>query len=349
MPRFSADYWEFDARYTEVARQTHPSSMRLFAWILLVLLVLAAIALTITPWIQTSSGMGQVTAIDPSKRQHELHTLVAGRVDEWFVNDGDRVSAGDPIVRIVDNDVNLVQRLESEMSALQAQQQAARLAAQTAERDYERRRLLRDQGLASERDLEQARIRLQEMRVAESNVDAQLARSSVLQTQLSQQTVFAPGDGVVVETNAAAASTYVQRGAAVATFLPDNPDPVVTLLMPGRDIPLIRPGDRVRLQFDGWPAVQFSGWPSVAVGTFGGVVSIVEATAQADGRFRIFVEPDPGAEPWPDERFLRFGARVRGWVLLDTVSLGYELWRLLNQFPPNYVAPVDPAAPETSP
>ena len=37
---------------------------------------------------------------------------------------------------------------------------------------------------------------------------------------------------------------------------------------------------------------------------------------------------------WPDDRWLRQGVRAKGWVLLNEVSLGYELWRQLNGFPP---------------
>ncbi len=33
---------------------------------------------------------------------------------------------------------------------------------------------------------------------------------------------------------------------------------------------------------------------------------------------------------------MRLGAKVRGWVMMDTVSSGYELWRLLNDFPLQY-------------
>ena len=33
-------------------------------------------------------------------------------------------------------------------------------------------------------------------------------------------------------------------------------------------------------------------------------------------------------------RFLRQGVRVNGWVLLGQVTLGYELWRIFNGFPP---------------
>lgn len=103
----------------------------------------------------------------------------------------------------------------------------------------------------------------------------------------------------------------------------------------GNDMPLIRVGDRVRLQFEGWPAVQFVGWPSVAVGTFGGRINRVYPTDDGMGYFRLVVTPDDDSrDPWPDERYLRQGVRVNGWVLLRQVPLGYEIWRQLNGFPP---------------
>jgi hypothetical protein len=109
----------------------------------------------------------------------------------------------------------------------------------------------------------------------------------------------------------------------------------VELYINGLDVALVSPGRKVRLQFEGWPVVQFSGWPSVAVGTFGGIVKIVEPNVSPNGRFRILVTQDPN-EAWPDRHFLRFGAKAKGWVLLNTVPLGYELWRQLNNFPPEF-------------
>ena len=107
------------------------------------------------------------------------------------------------------------------------------------------------------------------------------------------------------------------------------------LFIDGRDVALVRPGAKVRLQFEGWPMVQFSGWPNLAVGTFGGEVYAVDPSAQANGRFRVLVTEDPNAEhAWPEERFVRFGSNARGWVLLDTVPVGFELWRQMNNFPP---------------
>jgi hypothetical protein len=126
----------------------------------------------------------------------------------------------------------------------------------------------------------------------------------------------------------------LKTGEQIASFVPDNSLPVVELWVSGRDMPLISVGRRVRLQFEGWPAVQFAGWPSVAVGTFGGRVRLVDPTDNGSGKFRLLVEPDPNDKPWPQLRYLRQGVRVHGWVLLNRVSLGFELWRLFNGFAP---------------
>jgi multidrug efflux pump subunit AcrA (membrane-fusion protein) len=114
---------------------------------------------------------------------------------------------------------------------------------------------------------------------------------------------------------------------------PDAPGIVAELLIDGNDLPLVRPGDRTLLQFEGWAAVQFAAYPEAAAGTFEGRVYLVDPTSDGQGRFRILVEPAPGAV-WPDEAFLRQGVRAQGWVLVGEVSLGYEVWRLLNGFPP---------------
>ena len=98
---------------------------------------------------------------------------------------------------------------------------------------------------------------------------------------------------------------------------------------------MIRVGQHVRVQFEGWPAIQFSGWPSVAVGTFGASVRLVDATDDGKGKFRIVVVPEG---EWPPPAYLRQGVRAHGWVLLGRVKLGYELWRRMNGFPPT----VDP-------
>jgi len=69
-------------------------------------------------------------------------------------------------------------------------------------------------------------------------------------------------------------------------------------------------------------------------------VKVVDAVDDGSGRFRVLVVPaTPDYEIWPSNRFLRQGATATGWVLLERVSIGYELWRQLMGFPPQFPAP----------
>lgn len=153
------------------------------------------------------------------------------------------------------------------------------------------------------------------------------------------QTIEAPRDGQIFRVRAANTAELISKGAPLIDLVPDATDLGVELWVRGVDAPLVSPGRKVRLQFEGWPAVQFAGWPSVAVGTFGGVVSVVDALDDGQGRFRVLVRHDPEDEPWPDRKYLRQGVKAKGWLLLDEVSLFYEIWRQLNAFPPSLSAP----------
>ena len=149
----------------------------------------------------------------------------------------------------------------------------------------------------------------------------------------STQTIYAPVDGVIFRLDAQPGSAVVKTGDGIASIVPSVTQPVVEIRVSGNDMPLVSPGRKVRLQFEGWPAIQFAGWPSVAVGTFGGIVKLVDPTDDGQGQFRILVEPDPNDEPWPDSRYLRQGVKTKGWVLLNTVPIGFEVWRQFNGFP----------------
>lgn len=165
--------------------------------------------------------------------------------------------------------------------------------------------------------------------------------------------VKAPCDGTVfrVSANTGGGGQYVKEGDELVVIVPDATDRVVELFLDGVDAPLVAAhmeqnggvGPHVRLQFEGWPAVQFAGWPSVASGTFGGRVRQMDATDDGYGKFRVLVEPDRmfDGDEWPDAAYLRQGNQAVGWVFLNRVTVGYELWRQFNGFPP-VVAPVGP-------
>lgn len=153
--------------------------------------------------------------------------------------------------------------------------------------------------------------------------------------------ITAPQDGFVVRAVRAGIGEQLKEGDPVVTVMPNDPQQAVELYVKPMDVPLLRPGRKVRLQFDGWPALQFSGWPSVAVGTFGGIIRVVDLTNSADGSYRILVVPDPEDEPWPAQ--VRVGSGVLGWAMLDEVRVWFEIWRKFNGFPPT-TNPNDPEA-----
>lgn len=161
-----------------------------------------------------------------------------------------------------------------------------------------------------------------------------------LTRRVAQRRVIAPCSGRIVKLLKVGAGSTVDAGSLLAVIAPSTQDLAVELLISDNDAPLVSVGRPVRLQFAGWPALQFAGWPSIAVGTFGGRVAVVDAVDNGKNSYRVIVKPDWQAiregkdEPWPKADFLRPGAEASGWIMLDTVSLGFELWRQFNAFPP---------------
>ena len=146
--------------------------------------------------------------------------------------------------------------------------------------------------------------------------------------------ITAPQNGYVVRALKEGQGEIVKEGEDLLTLMPANPRLAAELYVKPMDVPLLRVGRRVRLQFDGWPALVFTGWPGSSFGTFGGVVQVID-NIDSQGQYRILVTHEPGTEPWPAP--LRVGSGVYGWALLDDVPVWYELWRQINGFPPNYV------------
>jgi multidrug resistance efflux pump len=177
------------------------------------------------------------------------------------------------------------------------------------------------------------------------DTEAELAKLkneySNMQIRNEQYQILAPQNGVVVKALKAGLGETIKEGDAVCTIMPLTIDDLaIEMYIKAMDVPLISKGRKVRVEFDGWPALQFSGWPSVSVGTFGGEVRVIDYVNSRPGEFRILVTPDKADEAWPPQ--LRIGSGIKGWVMLDDVPVWYEIWRQLNGFPPSlYQAPLD--------
>ncbi|MFI8378956.1 HlyD family secretion protein [Leeuwenhoekiella sp. NPDC079379] len=88
--------------------------LAVFAIILLIILFL--------PWTQTISSAGFVTTLTPEQRPQTIQSPIPGRVEKWYVREGDFVAKGDTILFIseIKNeyfDPNLVERTELQVRA----------------------------------------------------------------------------------------------------------------------------------------------------------------------------------------------------------------------------------------
>ena len=145
--------------------------------------------------------------------------------------------------------------------------------------------------------------------------------------------ITSPQDGYVVKAIKQGVGELVKPGDPIVTVQPLTRRRAVEIFVRPMDVPLLTIGRKVRLVFDGWPALQFSGWPSVSVGTFGGAIAVIDQVASVDGKFRVLVTPDSTDEAWPEQ--LRLGSGVHAWAALNNVRVWFELWRQLNGFPPS--------------
>ena len=398
-----------------LARQ--PSLRTLLMWIGGVLGIMLIVAFL--PWQQNVAGAGEVTALQPADRPQEAVAPIGGRISEWYVQEGDSVKVGDPIVALAEVkqeylDPLTLDRLGEQVAAkrrsveekrakaaaladqaialdslrtlariradnriqqITASLAAAQLEDSIAAVQAERTQQLEREGLRSRAELEMARQRQQRaaalaieqraalltVRAERSAVDAdyaekiakvesdrratlaevadgiaEIAKLATGEANMSERQdllmVRAPRDGIVVRALRAGIGEVVKDGEAVATVQAANPELAVALQVNARDVPLIRVGDEVRLEFAGWPALQFSGWPNASLGTFGGRVAVVDQVALPNGYYRVLVAPDSAQPAWPRE--LLMGSGVRGWAMLREVRVWFEVWRTINGFPP---------------
>jgi len=119
--------------------------------------------------------------------------------------------------------------------------------------------------------------------------------------------------------------------------MPADYDMAVETFVEPIDLPLLHLGEKVRIQFDGWPAIVFSGWPNLSYGTYGGEVVAIETFISDNGKYRILLAPDKEDHEWPKD--IRVGSGAKTIALLEDVPIWFELWRQLNGFPPNYYQP----------
>lgn len=392
------------------------------------------------PWTQNIKGQGVVTTLTPDQRPQTLQSQIPGRIEEWFVREGDFVKQGDTILRISEvkseyfddrllertgNQITAksssvkaydskIQALNNQVAALSSERklkleqarnklQQARLKVQSdsvnleaaitnkeiAQRQFDRETSLQEEGLKSVKDVEFKKLKLQETsaklidqqnklltsknefinaqldisrisaeygdKIAKAQSDLFTAKSSRYNTEAevnkleneysnyekrsSLHFITAPQDGYINKAIKTGIGETFKEGEQLVGIMPSKYQLAVETFVRPIDLPLIHIGEKVRVQFDGWPAIVFSGWPNVSYGTYGAEVVAIENFISDNGRYRILLAPDPDTVDWPEA--VRVGSGAYTIALLNDVPIWYELWRQLNSFPPDYYKPSD--------
>lgn len=67
---------------------------------LIIILALMGISVLLLPWTQNIRAKGYVTSLQPEQRPQSIPSLISGRIEKWYVQEGDFVQKGDTIVQI---------------------------------------------------------------------------------------------------------------------------------------------------------------------------------------------------------------------------------------------------------
>jgi multidrug efflux pump subunit AcrA (membrane-fusion protein) len=304
-------------------------SVRLILWSFAIILVTTLF----TPWQQTATGYGKVMAFAPGDRVQLITANVEGRVAKWYVREGDKVKEGDVLAKMADNDPEILDRLRQEREAMVREIKALELSARAAEKNRERQKTLVKEGISSDRTFELSQMEHARFVKDLADSEGKLARLDVRISRQLMQEIRAPRAGVIQSILVGENNALVKPSDTIAQLVPATDERTVQLVIQGLDLPFIKVGQRVQLQFEGWPIFQFSGLPGLSIGTFSGVIRIIDPSDDGNGNFRIVVSRVEN-QPWPSHELLRQGVRARGWVQMNQVPLWFELWRQINGLPP---------------
>ena len=389
-----------------------------------IIFLILLIIILFLPWTQNVTGKGNVTTLKPNQRPQNIQSAISGRIEEWFIQEGNYVKKGDTILRISEVksdyfDDKLVERtgdqiqsktqsiqayrdkvnaLQNQILALQQEQklklqqaelkvksnqidlEAANTNQSIAQTQYDRVIALQSEGLKATKDVEEKRMKLQasqaklisqqnklsdakielsrikatyDDKIAKAQSNLYTAQSSQFNTQAevsklensrsnytkrnTLQFVTAPQNGYINKTLKSGVGETFKQGESLVTIMPADYELAVETFVQPIDLPLIHIGEKVRVQFDGWPAIVFSGWESISYGTYGAKVVAIENFISDNGMFRVLLAPDKEDHKWPNG--IRVGSGAKTIALLDDVPIWYELWRQLNGFPPNFYKP----------
>ena len=200
----------------------------------------------------------------------ELSAKVPGRVARMFVDEGSRVSKGQPVLQ-----------LETDYIALNLKTADAEIARAKAAMDEAARDLARKKELVAKGSIPQATHDRSQAMYEQTAAGYQAARAQaeLLRQQLGDSTLRSPVTGIIAEKRTEVGARLGDGGVA---FVVVQLSPLrLRFQVPERYLGRINPGDRVIAKVDPYPGENFTG----TVKTVGGVIDPKTRTMFAEAEF----------------------------------------------------------------
>lgn len=159
--------------------------------------IIAIIGILFLPWTQNVMTKGFVTSLQPDQRPQTLQSVIGGRIDQWFVKEGDFVRKGDTLLYIseIKNDYfdpKLLERTDMQIKAKSSSRSSYESKAGAIETQIEamieNRRLKLQQG--------QNKIKINRLKIVADSIDLVAAETNenIAKAQLMRMdTLFAQG------------------------------------------------------------------------------------------------------------------------------------------------------------
>ena len=190
MAKESISYNNAEEAYMEASRhlQTPKLTRVLSYWITGILLLL--IMTLFLPWTQNISSQGNLTALSPADRPQTIEATIAGRIEEWHIQEGQFVKKGDTIVSLSEVkekylDPNLLERIGEQVDAKKG---AAEATAQKVKSMQEQIAALR-QGLILSLQKGRNKVEQNRLKVQRDSMDlvAQRTELAIASAQFERQ------------------------------------------------------------------------------------------------------------------------------------------------------------------
>lgn len=105
---------EFESYRMTLPEEEKKNRIRILLWLLA-----ASVLFIFLPWTQNVRSFGYVTALRPDQRPQTVNSIIAGRIEEWYVAEGDFVQKGDTILQVSEIKDNFFDPLLLERTQLQ--------------------------------------------------------------------------------------------------------------------------------------------------------------------------------------------------------------------------------------